>query len=54
MIIVVDKHIYLKIEKIKDYNPVEPEPANTTTKKYPRDCMYTVTTTTDRTIHHIQ
>lgn len=47
MIEMVDKHIYLKIEKINNYNPVEPEPANNTTKKYKRDCMYTVTTTTD-------
>ncbi|MER5174712.1 MAG: multicopper oxidase domain-containing protein [Candidatus Nitrosocosmicus sp.] len=43
----LEKHIYLKIERIENYNPVEPEPADTTTRKYKRDCMYNVTTTKD-------
>jgi len=34
-----DRHIYLKIESIANYNPVNPEPKPTPPKAYRRDCL---------------
>jgi hypothetical protein len=33
------REIYLKIEQIPDYDPVEPEPGPMPPKQYKRDCM---------------
>ncbi len=35
----VERHVYLKIERIEDYNPVFPEDKTLGMKEYGRDCM---------------
>ena len=34
-----DRHVYLKIEEIASYNPVNPEPKPAPPRAYQRDCM---------------
>ena len=35
----MDRHVYLKIEQIASYNPVNPEPKPAPPRAYKRDCM---------------
>jgi len=33
------RHVYLRIETIPDYSPVDPDPHVTPPREYRRDCM---------------